>query len=719
MKLFSLRQLLRPVLPAPRAGRRGVRPRRKGRPFLPAVERLEDRRVPSTLQAISLPSTGDSFSTAVSADGRFTVFTSTAAGLVPGEVNANAFQNVFVYDHQAGTVALVNHLPGQPNRTGNGGLGDFAGQQPVNSRPPDVMVPVISADGSTIAFVSYDTNLVRGESLPAGTRGPVRCLYLYDTQTRDVRLVSHETGAPTQIDPLQQPASPAISANGGRIAYVSQSGTSGGTALALYDPGHDSTTFTPAADTTRPLLSDDGHLVIYHRGLDIYLTNAVSGRTVLVSHAYNSPTAPGTLRPGPPIGPGGRPPVAGTPNALATATDMVLSGDGRYIAFVSAATNLVRGQDTGNLTNVFLYTVATGAVTLISGAGGSASVGGDGNSDSPSISDDGTYVAYRSDADNLVSGHIAGSNVYESNTRLGTQALVSHQAGAPAVAAGGAWVPVTDDDGHLVVYVSTAGDLVLGQTGLAGVGNVFVWLRQTGANALVSGHEGSATVTAKGDSDHPLLAGTAFPGFSSAASDLGGSTGGTSVAYINTMVALSLSPDVIPGGSGAGTVVGVLSVSSLLAGQYLPPVYSLPAGAASNSLFTLGAPANNQAPLLTQFASSSAQAYAVLVEVNAGYGEDLLSLPVFAAAPPIPGADPLLPELVAVRVGKHKTVRLMLEVFDLVTGAEVEALAIPFQGAAYRDISLVPLALNGAGIVDLVLVSARKGKHTATALLPV
>jgi hypothetical protein len=99
--------------------------------------------------------TGNSYSTSVSADGRYTVFTSTATNLVPNQVTTNDNENIFLYDNQFGTVGLVNHVPGLPDTTGDGGIDGTYGQ-----RPPLSEQPVIGSDGSTIAFYSVDDNLV-------------------------------------------------------------------------------------------------------------------------------------------------------------------------------------------------------------------------------------------------------------------------------------------------------------------------------------------------------------------------------------------------------------------------------------------------------------------------------------------------------------------------------------------------------------------------------
>jgi Tol biopolymer transport system component len=78
-----------------------------------------------------------------------------------------------------------------------------------------------------------------------------------------------------------------------------------------------------------------------------------------------------------------------------------ISGDGRYVAFGSDASNLVPG-DTNNETDVFVYDRQTGETTRVSVASDGAQ--GDRSSSDPDISADGRYVAFASFADNLVPG---------------------------------------------------------------------------------------------------------------------------------------------------------------------------------------------------------------------------------------------------------------------------------------------------------------------------
>ncbi len=82
------------------------------------------------------------------------------------------------------------------------------------------------------------------------------------------------------------------------------------------------------------------------------------------------------------------------------------SADGRIVAFESAATNLVPG-DTNGVTDVFVHDRDTGTTTRVSVD--SAGVEGNDRSLFPAISGDGRYVAFQSFASNLVPGDTNGS----------------------------------------------------------------------------------------------------------------------------------------------------------------------------------------------------------------------------------------------------------------------------------------------------------------------
>ena len=103
-----------------------------------------------------------------------------------------------------------------------------------------------------------------------------------------------------------------------------------------------------------------------------------------------------------------------------------ISSDGRFIAFASLSTNL--GAAGGNQ-QIYIHdrlTGANGTTSLISKD--SSATAGNGNSSTPSISGDGRFVAFMSLASNLVAG-VSGQQIYlhDRNTGVnGTNSLISH-----------------------------------------------------------------------------------------------------------------------------------------------------------------------------------------------------------------------------------------------------------------------------------------------------
>jgi Tol biopolymer transport system component len=86
----------------------------------------------------------------------------------------------------------------------------------------------------------------------------------------------------------------------------------------------------------------------------------------------------------------------GDPNGPSADAD--ISADGRFIAFISSASNLVP-NDGNNLPDVFVRDLTTGSTVLVSQRGG---VPADGPSSAPAISPDGGFVSFSSVAKNLV-----------------------------------------------------------------------------------------------------------------------------------------------------------------------------------------------------------------------------------------------------------------------------------------------------------------------------
>src|SRR4051794_27706166 len=109
--------------------------------------------------------------------------------------------------------------------------------------------------------------------------------------------------------------------------------------------------------------------------------------------------------------------------------DPSLSADGRYTAFESNADDLDPNSD-DSVADVFVRDALTGTTTLVSRATGAAGVVGDGDSSNPSISADGRYVAFESDADNLdPDSNDSFSDIFVRDTVANTTTLVSRATG--------------------------------------------------------------------------------------------------------------------------------------------------------------------------------------------------------------------------------------------------------------------------------------------------
>lgn len=137
-----------------------------------------------------------------------------------------------------------------------------------------------------------------------------------------------------------------------------------------------------------------------------------------------------------------------------------ISADGRYVGFTSRATNLTTVD--GSSADVFLHDRVTRATTIVSVS--SLGIPGNDDSGSASISDDGRYVAFGSKASNLVTGDGNGlSDVFVHDRKDGITSRVSVALGI-LQPDGGSSQPRISGDGRRVVFSSGAANLVTGDT---------------------------------------------------------------------------------------------------------------------------------------------------------------------------------------------------------------------------------------------------------------
>ena len=200
-----------------------------------------------------------------------------------------------------------------------------------------------------------------------------------------------------------------------------------------------------------------------------------------------------------------------------------ISADGRYVAFASEATNLLAGNisvDTNGLADVFVHDRQTGHTTQVSLS--SAYAPGNSLSGRPSISADGRYVAFYSAANNLVDDDTnASADIFVRDRQTNHTTRVSVKSGTGVEANGYSYFPSISADGRYVAFESDATNLHFGDLAPVdnGVRDVFVHDRQTGyttyaSSALANGASTSPSISADGR----------YVGFHSVATNLVGAT---------------------------------------------------------------------------------------------------------------------------------------------------------------------------------------------------
>ncbi len=212
------------------------------------------------------------------------------------------------------------------------------------------------------------------------------------------------------------------------------------------------------------------------------------------------------------------------------ATAVVISADGRYVAFDSEATNLVAG-DTNGFRDTFIKDTVTGGISRI----GTDSSGGQGNfiSEISAISSDGRYVAFNSTSTNLVTGDTNGvQDSFIKDTLTGVTTRISTDSSGDQ-ANSNSNVFAISTDGRYVAFNSNATNLVAGDTN--GVQDSFIKDMLTGVTTRVStdslGVQGNST-----SSVASISADGRYVAFYSNATNLvAGDTNGASDIFIKDM----------------------------------------------------------------------------------------------------------------------------------------------------------------------------------------
>ena len=449
---------------------------------------------------------GPSDEPAISDDGRFVVFTSKAKNLLPPTTQAVGIAsyrgpgiNVYLHDRQTGITSLVS-------MDANG--------QPADRR---AWLPDISPDGRYIVYSSHSSNLVVPDM-----NGIKRDAFVYDRVTGTTEYADIMSNG---LNPWSGGALAAISAEGRVVTYRSKASdlvrddTNRKFDIFAYERStldikrvSVSTTGRQAtSDAHNPQVSADGRFVVYespaqldsrdqNSSIDVYVHSLPAAATALASvtasgHAGNNPSV--------------------TP---------VLSGDGRYIAYSSKSSDLVHG-DTNGLSDIFIFDQVTGETTRGS-LGDSDQQAAGGSCISPAISGDGRFVAFVSTARNLIEGITSRpGSIYV--RALDTDAPFYHIAGVVrdgngqplagvAIATGDGRMTQTGDDGRYTLEALPAGTYTvsaekLGYTFAPESRTVTVWPDATGQDFTATALTYLVSGTVLENTGNPL-AGVAISG---------------------------------------------------------------------------------------------------------------------------------------------------------------------------------------------------------------
>jgi hypothetical protein len=168
--------------------------------------------------------------------------------------------------------------------------------------------------------------------------------------------------------------------------------------------------------------------------------------------------------------------ASGTGTNLAVA----VARDGQFVAFESEAA--LDPNDTNGTSDIYLRDWTAGRTTLVSVT--PAGVAGNGSSFTPSISDDGTLIAFMSFAEDLVPQDTNGAPDVFVHDRLSGLTRRASVSSLGVEALGSSHSPVISGDGSCVAFASTAFNLVAGDTNFRD--DVFVHELTTGLTTRVS-----------------------------------------------------------------------------------------------------------------------------------------------------------------------------------------------------------------------------------------
>jgi hypothetical protein len=420
-----------------------------------------------------------SYYSLVSADGRYVVFQSDATNLAPGDFNSR--QDIFRHDLVNGVTELVSQEPG-----GNSGNGI-------------AVQPDVSGDGRFVVWSTNASNLVAGDTngtwdvflrdMVTGTTTLISRDHLGNLAsarsdgpriTPDARYVVFESDADLVLtDTNGQKDVYRLDRSTGQLALVSV------TATGLQGNGW----------SYHGAISSSGQRIVFTSGA----TTFVAGDTNNQVDMFLKDMQSGALT---------RVNVSTTgAQANNESTWPSISGDGSYIVYSSAASNLVPGDSSGNW-DLFGYEVATGVTTRLNVQPNGLQANSYVRSPT-ALSENGNFVVFASLSTNLVVGDTNGKqDIFMRDRAASVTTRVSLDLGGGEVD-GDCFVPHMTADGNVLTYTSDATDIVASDTNarrdifavtfVTSIGSPYCVgrndLNSTGANGVVSA-TGSTSVAA-------------------------------------------------------------------------------------------------------------------------------------------------------------------------------------------------------------------------------
>ena len=441
----------------------------------------------------------------ISGNGAYVAFSSHATTLIAGQVDTNADSDVFLFDRALGSNTLASHLPALPTSTDPDG---YSGN------------PVLNGDGSLLAYTSVSQVMVAGQSDASPLSDDV---FLFARATGSNTLVSHTAASSTTTG-------------------------AGSTVFARFSGDDEYLVLASRANNLVAAQVDGNDFGDALMGEDIFRYAIDTGVIELLSHAAGQPARAGrfmSFLPSidedgdrvvfvsegddlglPPDGnderdvylwSGGDPALlsrrdaAADPVGMIGASEVAVSADGRWVAFVSEARNVYPGlvdDDSQNASrgrddDIFLLDRDNGTYVLVSRSNAGQDITSNNDSRRPRVSGDGRYVVFESAATDMVAGQSDSNGNYDiflfDRTDRSVR-LVSHAAGLPAQTGNGlANTGEIARDGSRLVFSSSAGNLIAGGSDTNGSSDVFLYDIGSGSLTLVSRSSAAATTAGNGD----------------------------------------------------------------------------------------------------------------------------------------------------------------------------------------------------------------------------